>query len=297
MQGSGADRAHLWKNRPRMANVAFIGTGLLGSAMVEGMLRRGDAVTVWNRSEAKARALEAFGATVAATPAAAVASADRVHMTLSDDAAVDEVMAKFAGALPAGAVVIDHTTTSPAGTIDRYARTRQQGMKFLHAPVFMSPDMARHSQGLLMCSGPDAVVDVVSEPLKQMTGEVWRMGDDPGRAASYKLFGNSMLFVITAGLADMFAMAKNVGMSAAEAMELFAKFQPASAIKFRGEKMARGDFAATFELTMARKDLRLMIEAAGDQPLLVLPPLAARMDEVIAAGYGDEDLGAIMRSA
>jgi 3-hydroxyisobutyrate dehydrogenase len=45
-----------------MATVAFLGTGLLGSAMVEGMLRRGDAVTVWNRTEAKARALEAAGA-------------------------------------------------------------------------------------------------------------------------------------------------------------------------------------------------------------------------------------------
>ena len=51
-----------------MASVAFLGTGLLGGAMVEGMLRRGDAVTVWNRTESKARALEQFGAKVAATP-------------------------------------------------------------------------------------------------------------------------------------------------------------------------------------------------------------------------------------
>ena len=51
-----------------MASVAFLGTGLLGGAMVEGMLRRGDQVMVWNRTEAKARALEAFGAKVAATP-------------------------------------------------------------------------------------------------------------------------------------------------------------------------------------------------------------------------------------
>ena len=51
-----------------MADVAFIGTGLLGSAMVEGMLKRGDSVTVWNRTESKARALEAAGARVAASP-------------------------------------------------------------------------------------------------------------------------------------------------------------------------------------------------------------------------------------
>ena len=279
-----------------MANVAFIGTGLLGSAMVEGMLRRGDAVTVWNRSESKARALEGFGAKVAATPADAVASAARVHMTLSDDAAVDGLIAQFAGALPHGAVVVDHTTTSPAGTIARYERMQQQGVSFLHAPVFMSPDMARHSQGLLMCSGPDAVFNAVSEPLGQMAGEAWHMGHDPGRAASYKLFGNSMLFVITAGLADVFAMARNLGLSPAEAIEVFSKFQAGNAINFRAEKMARGDLSATFELTMARKDIRLMIEAAGDERLTVLPPLAQRMDEAIARGHGSEDLAAFMRT-
>src|SRR5439155_11885494 len=61
--------------RIRMATVAFMGTGLLGSGMVEAMLRRGDAVTVWNRTESKARALEKFGALVAASPADAVAAA------------------------------------------------------------------------------------------------------------------------------------------------------------------------------------------------------------------------------
>ena len=50
-----------------MAKVAFLGTGLLGSAMAEGMLRRGDTLTVWNRTEAKARALESSGAAVAKT--------------------------------------------------------------------------------------------------------------------------------------------------------------------------------------------------------------------------------------
>jgi 3-hydroxyisobutyrate dehydrogenase-like beta-hydroxyacid dehydrogenase len=57
--------------------------------------------------------------------------------------------------------------------------------------------------------------------------------------------------------------------------------------------MARGDFSASFELTMARKDMRLMMEAAGAQPMVVLPAIAQRMDEAIAKGHGHEDLGAI----
>ena len=80
-----------------------------------------------------------------------------------------------------------------------------------------------------------------------------------------------MLFVIAAGVADVFAMAKGLGISAADALAVFSKFQPGGLIKSRGEKMARGDFSASFELTMARKDMRLMLEAAGGQPMAVLP--------------------------
>ena len=276
-----------------MANVAFLGTGLLGSAMAEGMLRRGDAVTVWNRTESKARALESSGASVAANPAAAVAGVSRVHMTFSDDAVVDRVIGDFVTALAPGAIVIDHTTTAPRGTIDRYARMRNAGVKFLHAPVFMSPQMARDAVGILMCSGPQPVYDEAHEALQKMTGEAWYLGDDPGRAAAYKLFGNSMLFVITAGVTDVFAMAKGLGMSPADALQVFTKFQPGGVIKARGEKMARGDFSASFELTMARKDLRLMLEAAGDRQTAVLASIAKRMDAAIAEGHGREDLGAI----
>lgn len=276
-----------------MAKVAFIGTGLLGSAMVEGMLKRGDSVTVWNRTEAKARALEAFGATVAGSAAEAVAGAERVHMTLPDDAVVDRIIEQIATRLAAGATVIDHSTTSPGGAKARIEHAAGAGRKFLHAPVFMSPQMVRDGVGIMLVSGPRTVFDAVRDSLSKMTGDVWYLGEQGGLAASYKLFGNSMLFVIAGGITDVFAMAKGLGISPTDALGVFSKFQPGGVIKSRGDKMARADFSATFELTMARKDLRLMIEAAGSQPLTVLPGIAKRMDEAIAKGHGQDDLGAI----
>jgi len=276
-----------------MANVAFIGTGMLGSAMAEGMLRRGDAVRVWNRTASKARALERFGGKVAATPADAVAGADRVHMTLPDDAVVDEIVAGFIPRLHKDATVIDHSTTSPRGTKARLERMARHNVRLLHAPVFMSPQMARDAVGLMMVSGPRAIFESVRGPLEKMTDEVWYVGEEGDRAAAYKIFGNSMLFVIVAGVADVLAMARGLGISPADAMQVFSKFQPGGAIKSRGEKMARGDFEASFELTMARKDLRLMLEAADGQPMAVLPCIAKRMDDAIAKGHGQEDLGAI----
>jgi 3-hydroxyisobutyrate dehydrogenase len=276
-----------------MTNVAFIGTGLLGSGMAEGMLRRGDSVTVWNRTAAKARALETHGAQVAATAAEAVASADRVHMTLPDDAVVDQVLASIAPRLRKGAIVIDHSTTSPTGTKVRLARTAKEGVPFLHAPVFMSPEMARNAVGIMMVSGPETHFESARIELQKMTGDVWYVGDQGDRAAAYKIFGNSMIFVITAGIADVFAMGKGLGMTPQDALEVFSKFQVAGVIKSRGGKMARGDFAATFELKMARKDIGLMLDAAGGQPMAVLPGIAKRMDEAIASGHGADDLGAL----
>ena len=276
-----------------MAKLAFLGTGLLGSAMAEGMLKRGETVTVWNRTPSKAQALAKLGAKVASTPDEAVSEADRVHMTFSDDSVVDRVLAAALPRVRKGTIVVDHTTTAPRETAVRYARMQEQGVRFVHAPVFMSPQMARDAVGILMTSCPQALFEEVRDPLQRMTGEAWYLGDDPQRAAAYKIFGNSLLFVITAGVADVFAMAKDLGIPPGDALQVFSKFQPCSVIKARGDKIVRHDFSASFELTMARKDLRLMIEAAGSQPLAVLPAIAKRMDEAIAKGHGAHDLAAI----
>ena len=119
------------------------------------------------------------------------------------------------------------------------------------------------------------------------------LGEQGDLAAAYKIFGNSMLFVIAAGVSDVFSMAKGLGIAPADALAVFSKFQPGGLITSRGEKMARGDFSASFELTMARKDMRLMMEAADAQPMVVLPAIAQAMDRAIANGHGQDDLGAI----
>ena len=277
-----------------MNNVAFLGTGLLGAAMVERMLTQGDSVTVWNRTASKAEALQPSGAVVARTAADAVTRADHVHLALTDDAVVDAILAEVAPKLTHDAIVMDHSTTSPITTRARVARLAQSGVRFLHAPVFMSPQMCREGKGLIMVSGPSGVFDVARPGLARMTGDLWYLGERSGLAAAYKLFGNSMLFAINAGLTDVLAMAKNLGVPGADAVALFSRFNTGLAIPMRGQKMVAGDFSAMFELAMARKDVRLMLESAGDQPLIVLPALAARMDDAIAAGHGNDDLAAIV---
>ena len=78
-----------------MNNVAFLGTGLLGAAMVERMLAQGDSVTVWNRTVSRAQALQPAGAVVAPAAGDAVAGAEHVHLTLTDDTVVDQVLTEI----------------------------------------------------------------------------------------------------------------------------------------------------------------------------------------------------------
>src|SRR5260221_9875147 len=79
--------------RSSMATLAVLGTGLLGSGMVENLLAKGHRVRIWNRSPDKLAPLLAKGAIAAADPAAAARGAERVHLVLAEDAAVDAVVA------------------------------------------------------------------------------------------------------------------------------------------------------------------------------------------------------------
>ena len=277
-----------------MARIAFLGTGLLGSGMVRHFLNAGTPVTVWNRTESKARALEREGAGFAASPVEAVSQADHIHFVLPDDQVVDGILDLIAPSLQKNAVVIDHSTTLPEATKRRFEQMSSRGIRFLHAPVFMSPQMATDGIGLMLVSGPRREFDEVRSELEGMTGEVWNLGERPDLAAAYKLFGNCMLFAISGGLADVIAMARANAIDPVEALSVFSKFQAGNVIQGRGPRMARGEVTPpSFEVAMARKDVRLMIEAAKQEPLVTLPTIARRMDEVIAAGGGGKDLAAI----
>ena len=270
-----------------MANIAFLGTGLLGGAFAEAAAGRGDEVTVWNRSAAKARALAGFGITVAATAAAAVRGATRVHLVLKDDAVVDAVIEAARAELAADAVLVDHSTTLPALTAARAARLAGEGLNYLHAPVFMTPQAARTAKGSMLVSGPRAVFDAVAADLAAMTGRLEYQGERSDLAAAKKLFGNALILSLSATLADMLTLAQATGVEAQAAIDV--------AQLFGG--MARGNFTPSFELAMARKDLGLMLDTAAGRSLAVLPGIAARMDQLIAAGHGADDVSILAKHA
>lgn len=275
------------------SHIAFLGTGRLGSGFIEAALGRGDRVAVWNRTAGKAQALATLGARVAASPAAAVQGAERVHLVLRDDASVESVIAECRSALAKDAIIVDHTTTQPALTAERATRLNAEGVRYLHCPVFIGPAAARKGQGIILAAGPRVLFDAVKPALEQQAARVEYYGERPDAAAVIKLVGNAYLIGTGAIIADVLTIARSANVGAADAMKFFEFFNPATIVAIRGKSMASGDFTASFELTMARKDVRLMMETVGERPLAALPSIAARMDALIAAGHGGDDFGVV----
>lgn len=274
-----------------MGTVAVLGTGLLGGGMVGNLLRKGQAVRVWNRTASKTGPLVAAGAVAGTDPADAVRGAERVHLVLTADAAVDETIAALRPGLGAGVPILDHSTNAPAAVAARYPRLRAEGVAYLHAPVFMSPANARDGTGLMLIGGPAAEVEALTPALATMTGRVWNVGARPDLAAVYKLCGNGVLVGLSGILGDVLAIGAANGLSAEDTLALFGVFNPGAALPAIGARVAHaGTRPASFELAMARKDVGLMLEAAGGPDRLVaLPGLARAMDAAIAAGHGGED--------
>jgi 3-hydroxyisobutyrate dehydrogenase len=271
---------------------AFLGMGLLGSNFVKAMITKGDTVQVWNRTPARATALEAFGAKAFTDVADAVRGADRIHVTLKDDASVDEVLAAASAGFSPGAIIIDHTTTSKEGAIKRTSEWKEKGFHYQHAPVFMGPSNALEGTGFMLVSGDEELIGKLQTELSAMTGKLLRFGTEPGHAAAMKLVGNTFLICLTGGLRDTLAVAKASGIGTNEVSELFHSWNPASQLTARLGKMTSGDFTnPSWELNMARKDAGLFLQTAAHAgiELAMIPGAAALMDQWIDKGYGAQD--------
>ena len=278
--------------------IAFLGTGLMGTGFVRRMLSQGHQVTVWNRSADKAQALEAHGARACASAAEAVNGVDRVHLMVADDAVVDAILEPIVDAIPASAWIVDHTTTATTPTAERTKRWAARGRRFVHAPVFMGPANCVDGTGLMLLSGDKVMCDAVTPLLEPMTGKLIYLGPQPERAASFKLFGNLTLIGLAGVLGDVCRLADAVGIPPTEAMGLFASFNPGAMLPARAAKIASGPFdQVSFEVAMARKDVRLMVEEAARHgvELAVMPAVAALQDAAIARGEGALDTSAAFR--
>lgn len=280
--------------------IAFLGMGLLGSNFVKALLQKGKEVNVWNRTASKAAELEKFGAKIFTNVADAVRDAAIVHIVVKEDAAVNQVLETALEGLKPGTIIIDHTTTTVEGAIERTLAWKQRGFIYQHAPVFMGPKNALESTGFMLVSGDQELITQLEPVLKPMTGQLLNVGSQPGKAAGLKLIGNNFLVAFTAGIADTLMLAKSLSISTDDVATLFDSWNPALQLPARLQKMIGGDYSSpSWELNMARKDTQLFMDAAtkAGTTLHVIPAVAALMDSWIAKGHEHDDWSVIGKDA
>ena len=274
--------------------------GLLGSHFVRAMIKKGDTVQVWNRTASKAKELEQYGAKAFENVTDSVRGANLIHVTLKDDASVNEVLEAASKGFEKCAIIIDHTTTSKEGAIERTRLWKERGFQYQHAPVFMGPANALESSGFMLVSGEQQLIDKLEPELSKMTGKLLQFGTEAGKAAAMKLVGNTFLVCLTAGIRDTLLLGKSQGVAAAEVATLFNSWNPGAQLPARLKKITDGDYVnPSWELAMARKDTGLFLDAVANAGLeLALIPGAARlMDQWIEKGFGESDWTVIAKDA
>jgi 3-hydroxyisobutyrate dehydrogenase-like beta-hydroxyacid dehydrogenase len=264
----------------KVMNIAFLGLGTMGAPMARRVATAGYPLTVWNRTPHRAQELVAHGATLAATPADAVADADVVITMLADPAAVREVYAAFVPALRPGTRVVDVSTIGP-DALREVAGTLPPGVTLVDAPVMGSSDRAANGELSLLVGGSDDDVNELGE-LLGLFGTVTRTGET-GTGAALKLVLIGAVVSGVAVIGEAMALADSLGLPE----DLVKRAMAASPLAgIAGRSFAEGSH---FPIRLAAKDVAL---GAG---VAKLPLAAATLDVLSGApGIADEDLGQII---
>src|SRR6266568_3307549 len=248
------------------APVAVLGIGAMGHGMAASALRAGIPTIVWNRQPGATRDLAELGAEVAETAADAARRAAIVVTMVTDTDAVISIARDqgMLAALARGAIWVQMSTIGVAG-IERVA-------------------------AMVEVERPDVTL---LDALGQRT--IW-VGP-VGAGSRLKLVNNTLVAFAAEAVATSMALARQLGLETETVVDALGGgplVSPWQAAKL--QRIAKGEFSAQFALSLALKDVRLAVQAAGDDRFAALACLAGEWQQAVDAGLGDQDLTVVTRA-
>ncbi|MDD5564498.1 MAG: NAD(P)-dependent oxidoreductase [Thermoanaerobaculaceae bacterium] len=283
--------------------IAFAGLGRMGAPMAANLLRAGHAVAVYNRTAGRTAELEALGATVAATPAAAAAGAELAVTMLADDDAAERVVLGadgLLGALPRGAAHAAMSTISAALSRRLADAHAAAGLHYVAAPVFGRPEAAAAAKLWIVAAGDEAAIAACRPAFAVLGQGVFVAGPEPETANVVKLAGNFMLASTIEALAEAQTLVRAWGVDPGAFMTVMnALFRSPIVESYGGAIAARRFEPAGFALALGLKDVRLAL-AAADARSAPMPFASCLHDRFLAAvghGFGRIDWSGIARLA
>ena len=282
-----------------MQKIAFIGAGVMGNSMISNLLQAGFAVTVYNRTKAKAAAVLAKGAVWADTPKAAARGSATVITIVGTPRDVEEVYLGENGIFQADfkGLAIDMTTSDPKLAERLFTKGEQQGIAVLDAPVSGGDKGAREATLSIMVGGSKDAYDK-AQPIFQALGTNIRYFGKAGSGQYVKMCNQLAIAAGMVGIAESVMFAKKAGLEPSEVLAAIEHGAAGSwSLSNYVPRILKGDFAPGFAIKHFLKDLGIAINSA-EQMGLDLPATkqAQKLYQILAdRGLEEEGIQAIIK--
>jgi 3-hydroxyisobutyrate dehydrogenase-like beta-hydroxyacid dehydrogenase len=270
-----------------MANLGFVGLGVMGSQMVSRLLEKGHAVTGYNRTRSKAEWLITKGMKWAESPRVVSAAADMTFSMVTNADALQSIAegpdGMLAG-LSAGKILIDMSTVSPAASRGLAVKVRAKGADMIDAPVSGSPITLQQGKMSVMVGGRRETFERARPVLENIGPKVTHVGDN-GLALCMKIATNLSLAVQMMAFSEGVLLAEKSGIAREVAVDVLAHSAIGSPmIQYRGPFVLKMPDEAWFNVNMMQKDMLLALEMGRhlDVPL----PTTAATNEFLTAARG-----------
>jgi 3-hydroxyisobutyrate dehydrogenase len=243
--------------------IGFAGLGVMGGPMARHLIGAGHAVAGYNRSPEKARAwAEAHGGRFAATAAEAAEGAELFVLCVGNDDDVRRVAGEVLPVLAAGAVIVDHTTTSAKVAREMASVAAERGVAFIDAPVSGGQAGAENGQLSVMAGGDAEALERVRSVLMSYSKAIQHMGSS-GAGQLTKMVNQIAIAGVVQGLAEAVHFAQAAGLDTDAVYEAISRGAAQSwQMDNRWKTAARGEFEFGFAVDWMRKDLGLVLDEA-----------------------------------
>jgi len=278
-----------------VTRVAVLGLGAMGRAIAARLLGAGHDLTVWNRTPGRDDELVASGARRASSPDEAVSDREAVITMVTDGPALEQVLFGDGGAvsaIPHDATLIEMSTIGPTALAS--VAQRLAPVAVLDAPVLGSVPSVETGRLVIFVGGDREVFERHAD-LLSLLGTTMYLGAS-GSGAMLKLVNNAAGIAALVAVGELLALTDRAGLDLDVVLDSIAAGPLASMVERWRPRLKEEDQSSYFRLALARKDLALAFDEAErlGTRLSVPEAAAARCDETIEAGLGDEDFGAVV---
>lgn len=282
----------------RIESVAVLGTGIIGGGVARNLAKAGLEVVAWNRSQEKLRALAESGVATTAAPTDAVRLADAVVTVLADGPATESVVRGAASDFGADALWLQMGTVGVRWNETLHDLAADSGVAFVDAPILGTRQPAEAGALVVLASGESDHLDR-ARPIFDAIGSKTIIAGPVGAGQRLKLVINSWVLGLVGVLAESIRVADSLGVEPSSFLDAIeGTAVSAGYARLKGTSMIHDRHTPDGPLRIARKDVALILEAAGDADLAL--PMTEALEHLFesaeAAGHGDADMSAVIRA-